>query len=291
MSNNSYSKDWQSISDIIQSTYKSKHVPHNTNILTGFHPIDELTHGLQIGQLTAIIGRPHMGKTDFVLSMMRNIAFRYNLPTLYYNPMMVPESFLYRVLANDINIPFKKIWNNELDLNESETLIGSMDKWEDKKIFLELDEKLTIEDICYRTEEGSKNNGIKLLFVDYVQLINSPQNETDEDLLPIILKFKNLARKLNIAIVLVSRYNPTSENIAIFEGKRPLLYEIKEIGSIGMADMLFVLHRPDFYDSKCKQNGNKLNENVNIYIATQDSEQVEECTLSYNEESGRIDNY
>ena len=67
MSNNSYSKDWQSISDIIQSTYKSKHVPHNTNILTGFHPIDELTHGLQRGQFTVMIGRPDISKTVLVL--------------------------------------------------------------------------------------------------------------------------------------------------------------------------------------------------------------------------------
>jgi replicative DNA helicase len=84
-----------------------------------------------------------------------------------------------------------------------------------------------------------------------VQLIDSGRDmarnaSRQEQVGAISRRLKTLAKELNIPLLVLSQLNRNSESR---EDRKPRLSDLRESGSLEQdADMVFLLHRPDFYD-------------------------------------------
>src|SRR5690606_33629073 len=65
-----------------------------TGVSTGFDKLDQMTSGLQKGDLVIVAGRPSMGKTTFAMNLAENALIKHNLPALVFSMEMPAESIV-----------------------------------------------------------------------------------------------------------------------------------------------------------------------------------------------------
>ena len=94
---------------------------------------------------------------------------------------------------------------------------------------------MTIEEVCVKAKDSFEKHGIKIIFIDYLQLINTPYrvNRTRNDVVAEIMhKIEVLARELSLPIVLLSQLDRCPENRVSIDGKRPMLCDLRGSGTI-----------------------------------------------------------
>ncbi len=72
---------------------------------TGFRDIDDVTHGLQPGQMIVVAGRPAMGKSTLGMDFARNAAIHDNQCTVVFSLEMSREEIAQRLFSAETNIP------------------------------------------------------------------------------------------------------------------------------------------------------------------------------------------
>ncbi len=85
--------------------------------------------------------------------------------------------------------------------------------------------------------------------VDYIQLVDSEESRDSrqEQIAKISRRLKTLARELPVPVIALSQLNRAVENR---EDRRPRMADLRESGAIEQdADIVLLLHRPDYYDT------------------------------------------
>ena len=88
-----------------------------------------------------------------------------------------------------------------------------------------------------------------LIVVDYIQLVDSEESRDSrqEQIAKISRRLKTLARELEVPVIALSQLNRAVENR---EDRRPRMADLRESGAIEQdADIVLLLHRPDYYDA------------------------------------------
>ena len=94
-----------------------------------------------------------------------------------------------------------------------------------------------------------RRKAIGLIVVDYIQLIDSgdTRESRQEQIAKISRRLKTLARELPAPVIALSQLNRAVENR---EDRRPRMADLRESGAIEQdADIVLLLHRPDYYDA------------------------------------------
>ena len=103
-------------------------------------------------------------------------------------------------------------------------------------------------DIVSRAKIEVRKNDVRLIVVDYLQLI-TPANVNvprQEQVAQMTRQLKILAKDLNVPIVLVAQLNRNSENR---DGGTPRASDLRESGAIEQdADIILLIDRPDAKD-------------------------------------------
>lgn len=275
---------------------KMQHIAAQMNgldgISTGFKRIDDVFSGLKEGDVYTIGGRPSMGKTSFAMSLINNIAVEQHIPTLLFSLESDSSRCAQKLIANHCNISMSKILGAMLDENEWERLDKQITKVVDSPFFIDDTPSLTIDDICDKAKESVEKYGIRIIFIDYLQLINTPYraNRTrNDDVAEIMHGIKNLSRELSIPIVLLSQLIRCPENREGIEGKRPMLHDLRDSGTIEEdSDAIIFLHRPEFYHIYQDENGRDLHNMVQIIIQKNRSGYTGEFLLRFDGEYCRF---
>ena len=93
-----------------------------SGIPTGYIKLDDITSGFQNGELITIAGRPAMGKTSFALSITKNVAVDYRIPTLFFSLEMNATTIVNRLISNICEMQTNKILSGQLMSDEWERL-------------------------------------------------------------------------------------------------------------------------------------------------------------------------
>ena len=72
-----------------------------TGLSTGYEKLDEMTGGLQGGDLFILAARPSMGKTAFALNVGRNMAIDHGKKVAIFSLEMTTRSLVMRMLSTD----------------------------------------------------------------------------------------------------------------------------------------------------------------------------------------------
>ena len=215
---------------------------------SGFEDIDKITNGWQPGNFIIIAARPSMGKTAFALNLIRNAAVEYGIPAAIFSLEMGKKELVRRFIAGETRIDSMKLIKGELDESEWEKLHTRVEKIIQAPIYIN-DSNVSVFELRAIARRLKKKYDIKLLVVDYLQLMNADnikKNTNREQEVSIISRsLKSLAKELDLPIIALSQLNRELEKRSE-RHKRPQLSDLRESGAIEQdADMVLFIHRPE----------------------------------------------
>ncbi len=221
---------------------------------SGFQSLDSITSGWQRGDLIILAARPSMGKTAFALNMAKNIAFGENMPVAFFSLEMTSEQLLKRILASETQINASKFRSGNFTEEELMILNQKIKEISDHPyLFINDSSFMTIFDLRAQARRLKSKHDIKIIFIDYLQLMHVSNNfkpgNREQEISTISRNLKALAKELDIPIIALSQLSRKVED-RYKEGmhKRPQLSDLRESGAIEQdADIVTFLYRPDYY--------------------------------------------
>ena len=108
-----------------------------TGVPSGFIDLDNITSGWQKSDLVIIAGRPSMGKTALVLSMMRNASIDHNMPVAIFSLEMSSLQIVNRLISSEAELDSDKIKKGNLKDYEWQQLLHKTDQLNNAKIFID----------------------------------------------------------------------------------------------------------------------------------------------------------
>jgi replicative DNA helicase len=242
-----------------------------TGVTTGFNYLNRQTTGFNKGDLIIIAARPAMGKTALALNIILS-NLEENNGVIFFSLEMPSEQLMLRLLSVKTSIPLQKLRIGDIDENEWEQISDAMSELEDKTLITDDNTNITINSIKTKARRlKMQYPEIRLIVIDYLQLIQSSQNRDRHlEVSEISRGLKTLARELETPIVALSQLNRELEKRV---NKRPMISDLRESGSIEQdADIIMFVHREDVYKhldevkkkQKANQMGVAIEENKNI---------------------------
>ena len=250
---------------------------------TGFTDLDKLIGGLPLGELIILGARPGMGKTAFLVSLMANLA-PLNIPIAYISVENSAQQIMLRLLSNFTELSFQDIVSKELNSFQINEIINKTKLLEKANIIIE-DNCFSLDDIIAQVDYLAKEKGVKLVMIDYLQLIkvrSRKENNREADIAKISRELKGLARKYNIALFVNSQLSRAVENRP-GGSKRPQLSDLRESGAIEQdADKVLFLYRPEYYGITEDEFGNNLNGIAQLLLSKNRAGGLSDVSLTFN---------
>jgi len=218
-----------------------------TGVPSGFAKFDEMTSGMQRGDLLILAARPSMGKTALALNMALN-GWHAGFPVGVFSLEMSAEQLVLRMLSAEARISHQKIRNAMITSDEWMELTNTAARLSEAKIFIDDTASMTIMELRAKARRLKAKHDVKLLVVDYLQLLHGGgrfENRTQEISL-ISRSLKALAKELRIPILALSQLSRSLESRM---DKRPMLSDLRESGAIEQdGDVIFFIYRDVVYN-------------------------------------------
>jgi replicative DNA helicase len=265
-----------------------------TGIPTGYLQLDETTRGWQNSDFIIIAGRPSMGKTAFALSMLKNMAVDRKIPSAFFSLEMSRVQLAQRLMSNVTDIKLSQIIGGQLSPSDLEQYDKHLPSLLDAPIYIDDTPGLSLMELRTKARRLVREHGVKIIFVDYLQLMNANGTRffsRQEEVSIISRSLKGLAKELNLPVIALSQLNRGVENREGLEGKRPQLSDLRESGSIEQdADMVLLVHRPEYYRIYNDDNGRDMHGMAQIIIAKQRQGATGDVLLTFRGEFTRFEN-
>ena len=223
-----------------------------SGIATGFEKLDKVTSGWQPSDLIIIAARPGMGKTAFVLSMARNIAIDFGHPVALFSLEMSSVQLITRLISSETGLSSEKLRTGKLEKHEWEQLSTKVKDLEKAPLYIDDTPSLSIFDLRAKARRLSSQHGIKMIIVDYLQLMTAGGSNgkgggnREQEISTISRNLKALAKELEVPVIALSQLSRAVETRG--SSKRPLLSDLRESGAIEQdADIVSFIYRPEYY--------------------------------------------
>lgn len=245
----------ESINKIVQM-YQEQYFTERyaEKLYMGFPKLDDLTGGLEGGDVIVIGARPSVGKSAFVSQVILNMA-RAGKKIGFYNLEMSDKQIYERFLSSESGIQLNRIRRAVRFLGDEKERFEMANKSLSKFQILISSGTKTISQI--RNE--CRHQELDCIVIDYLQLVKADvryQSRASE-VGAISKAIKALAMELNIPIIALSQLNRTSE---MRDTKEPTMGELREAGDIEQdASIIILLWNLDSEDKTRK--GLKVDKN------------------------------
>lgn len=220
-----------------------------TGIETGFVDLDNMTSGLQPGELIIIAARPSLGKTALALNIAANASTQHGKVVGLFSLEMSKESLLIRLLCSEARIDSHKLRTGFLSRDDWKKITPAMGRLAEAPFFIEDTPALSIMQIRAKARRLKAEKGLDLIIVDYLQLVTGHtrfENRTQEVSF-ISRGLKSIAKELHVPVIALSQLSRAPEERP---GHRPQLSDLRESGSIEQdADVVMFIFRKDVYSS------------------------------------------
>ncbi|MED5534707.1 MAG: replicative DNA helicase [Pseudomonadota bacterium] len=227
-----------------------------TGIPTGFSDMDELTSGLQRGDLIVIAGRPSMGKTALAMNIAENAAIGDKKPTAIFSMEMSAEQLSFRMISSIGRVNLQKLRAgkrlNEEDHRRVDSAAAMMTA---APIFIDDAPALTPTEVRARARRLAREHDLGLIIIDYLQLMKVADNTENRatEISEISRSLKALARELNVPVLALSQLNRSVEQRT---DKKPIMSDLRDSGAIEQdADLIVFIYREEVYDSETPRKG------------------------------------
>jgi len=252
----------QKIGDIAELAMRSassayEHGGQRVEISAGIKDIDRRTNGLRRKELVLIGGRPSMGKTVLVTSIIRQAAHAGHGCALF-SLEMSSESITTRMLSDEAfgfqhPTKYTDIFAGQFDRRQWDALADAQQRMAQLPIIIDEQRGLTVSEIGSRArrirqqlEEQGKR--LDILAIDYLGLVRPSStyrgnrvNEIGE----ISAGLKQLAQDLDCCVLCLQQL---SRGVEMRENKRPTLADLRDSGTLEQdADLVGFVYRDEYY--------------------------------------------
>ena len=281
---------------------------------TGFKDLDKKIQGLRNSEMIVLAARPSMGKTSLAMNICTSIALDVDcdgkkragpdrsappgsnrLPVLVFSCEMSTDALMTRLLCTLSRVPFSDIVDKSnvrsADLPRMKNKLSTAaTELMDAPFFIDDTGGLDINDLRARARRMKKRHGIRLIMVDYLQLLNAREAQSEGRQLEttkISAGIKAMAKELDVPVIVLSQLSRDSEKRD--KEARPRLSDLRDSGSIEQdADVVMLLRRP------CKNPGSTGSEIPNLAVvdvAKNRNGATGEVNLNFEDRLTRFSNY
>ncbi len=215
---------------------------------TGFD-IDRMITDIRPGELFVLAGRPSVGKTSLMMNIAQNMVLGNERTSVGIFSLELPAKEIVARMLNSL----ARIRTNAL---QERQIQGSLKKAVEQlcksKILIDDTGSIDITNLCANARRMKANHDVKVIFIDYLQLIKGQvcSNASRENEIAMISgSLKAMAKELNIPVVVLAQLNRQAEQ----HGDTPKLSNLRESRAIEQdADVVALLHRDrkQQYDQK-----------------------------------------
>jgi replicative DNA helicase len=241
-----------------------------TGIATGFRDLDKLTSGLHPGNMIVIAARPSMGKTALAMNIAENIAIGQNIPVGIFSLEMSSDELVKRMLCSIAKVNLRSIQEGFLSEKDFHPLTSAASQLMKAPMYIDDSPSVSIHQARAKARLMKHRYDIKLLVIDYLQLMRAPSRRAElnrqVEISDISAGVKALAKELGIPVIVLSQLNRQPE---AREGGKPRLSDLRESGAIEQdADVVGLLVRPEMY-AEDDDKRNEMEGEATLVIAKQ----------------------
>jgi len=219
-----------------------------TGVPTGFVDLDEMTRGLQPGDLVIVAARPSMGKTSLVLNIAQYVAIQPEHTVGFFSLEMSKESLFLRLLTSEAQIDSHRLMSGAIGQKDYGRISHALESLSAMRLFIDDTANIGVMEMRAKARRLQKEHRLSLLVVDYIQLMSGRgrfENRTLE-LASISRSLKGLAKELRVPIVVLSQLSRAPESRS---DHRPQLSDLRESGALEQdADVVVLIYREDAYN-------------------------------------------
>jgi replicative DNA helicase len=226
-----------------------------TGVPTGFSDLDRLLNGLHPGQLVIVAGRPGLGKSTAAMDFSRAASVKHNMASAIFSLEMSKVEIVMRLLSAEARVPLHVLRSGQLSDDDWTKLARRMGEISEAPLFVDDTPNMNLMEIRAKARRLKQRHDLKLIIVDYLQLMTSPKRteSRQQEVADLSRGLKLLAKEVECPVVAVSQLNRGPEQRT---DKRPQLSDLRESGSIEQdADVVILLHRDDYYDKESPRAG------------------------------------
>ena len=227
-----------------------------TGLSTGFTDLDEMTSGLQPGELTVIAGRPSMGKTVLAVNIAESAAMGSKQPVLVFSLEMPGDSLAMRMISSLGRVDQHRVRTGKLSEDDWPRIASAVGMLSEAPVFIDDSPALSPGEVRARARRIAREHGqLKLIVVDYLQLMQVPGSKENRtlEISEISRSLKALAKELNVPVIALSQLNRGLEQRT---DKRPMMSDLRESGAIEQdADLIIFIYRDEVYHSDSPYKG------------------------------------
>ncbi|MGE2690607.1 replicative DNA helicase [Mycolicibacterium pulveris] len=215
---------------------------------TGFIELDDVTNGLHPGQMIIIAARPGVGKSTLGLDFLRSCSIKHQMASVIFSLEMSRSEIVMRLLSAEAKIKLADMRSGRMSDDDWTRLARRMSEISEAPLYIDDSPNLTMMEIRAKARRLSQKAGLKLIVVDYMQLMTSGKKyeSRQQEVSDFSRSLKLMAKELDVPVVAISQLNRGPEQRT---DKKPMISDLRESGSLEQdADMVILLHRPDAFE-------------------------------------------
>ncbi len=211
---------------------------------TGFKELDDKLAGFQDSNLIILASRPGQGKTTLALNIAQFTSIKNNVPVGLFSLEMSKFELMDRLLVAQSDTDAWRLKTGKLDDSDFDRLQEAMGKIADAPLYIDDTPAQSLSEMRTKARRLQLEHGLKLLIVDYLQLIRGRNlDNRNQEVSEISQGLKNLARELEIPVLAVSQLSRAVESRG---SRKPQLADLRESGAIEQdADVVMFIYRED----------------------------------------------
>lgn len=242
------------IADQVLSSLRESQVT-KPGVMTGIYDLDNFLGPLMPGELVVVAARPGCGKTSLAMQIAQHVATRGQV--LFVSLEMKDQELIRRSLSALSGVNSRSLRESKVSDAEFDQLLAARQSLTGMKLEIAAPPRATVQQICGSAKYRRAIEGLRLLVVDYIGLVQVSGEDRRIDrhlqVASITSALKALAKDLDLPVIALAQLNRDAQN------REPTLANLRESGAIEQdADIVLLIHHPE---------DGSFNRQVDIHVA------------------------
>ncbi|MCV2449561.1 DnaB-like helicase C-terminal domain-containing protein [Paracoccus sp. DMF] len=261
----------KAVAQAMQVATSAYHGEDNGAVKSGIPALDSIVPGFFPGEMTLLGGRPSMGKTAVALTLALNAA-REGHGVAIASLEMTPESLAMRALSEATSeagnaVPYTSMRKGEMTEAQMRTVVTEAQYLAKLPITFLPRHYSDVGSLVSGTRQIARAGNLRLLIVDYAQLLRAEGKSRYEQITNISIALKALAVSLDLPVIALSQL---SRDLERRDDKRPMMSDLRESGQLEQdADNVLFCYREEYYLERKRPDGDDMEE-LDLWQAAMD---------------------
>ncbi len=190
---------------------------------TGLIDLDKETDGLHGGDYILIAAFPSVGKTSLAMNIVEHVTLAMGLPVGVFSAEMSARSLVRRAIASHGRVNMRKIREGAMFPDDFSRITNAAARLAESNLHIDDTSDMSIQQVRAKARRMHQQYGLALVVADYAQMFTSPGAENHTMELDQVSKgFKNMAKELNVPVIVLSQLTEDAKGNVHLKGARAL---------------------------------------------------------------------